>query len=296
MRKIGLGILIAVVTVVLTVGVASALPTLPGNQGTGKAKEVSPAVDEATGELKAPPEFVADLPESELTKIVFIRYAPGFPKIKPAKPVCSDDVAHPSEQCGEPGLPECPTGEKCINCKCVAPEEEPAPTTACYAFLAGSKPRWNWVEDYYYSTSTLGTTSAWATKTWDDVTSATIFGSGISEVLNWGVYDYKNSVSFGNYPEEGVLAVTAIWFRAKNIYEYDIMLDIDYTWGDANVDPTVFDLGTVTLHEFGHGAGLSDLYDVACIDNVMYGYLGLGEVKRALQSGDIAGIQTLYGK
>ncbi len=83
-----------------------------------------------------------------------------------------------------------------------------------------------------------------------------------------------------------MLAVTAIWFRGKSIYEYDIMFDTDYF---PNED---FDLDTVALHEFGHGAGLGDLYDSTCEDEVMYGYY-TGE-KTELKIGDITGIQTLY--
>ena len=44
------------------------------------------------------------------------------------KPVCGDGIAHPSEQCGEPGLPDCPPGSVCEKCKCVeeiAPPERP---------------------------------------------------------------------------------------------------------------------------------------------------------------------------
>lgn len=44
------------------------------------------------------------------------------------KPVCGDGIVHPSEQCGEPDLPACPEGTTCIDCKCVAEEEE----VACY--------------------------------------------------------------------------------------------------------------------------------------------------------------------
>lgn len=271
MKKIGLGILIGVVVAVLTVGVASALPA---NKGIDKAKEVSQAIDD-DGNIGAPPEFVIPFPpqlsESELTKVVFIRYAPGFQKDKPCN---NDGVCDPEEK------------GWCADCKGNG-EEEP-PTTACYGFLAGSKPSWNWLEDYYYSNSSLEGLSASAVATWETPVLEDIFGNGLLGSSPWGVYDYTNSISFGNYPEEGVLGVTAIWFRGKNIYEYDIMFDTDYF-------PDDFDLATVMLHEMGHGAGLGDLYDVTCIDNVMYGYLKAGEVKTTLGSGDITGIQRLYG-
>ena len=241
MRKIGLGILFAVVLITLTVGVASALPANKGR------------------EVKAPP----------LTKIVFIRYAPGFKQEKP----CNNDGVCNSDEKGW-----------CSDCKSGGEE---APTTACYDFLAGSKPRWNWVEDYHYSGDGLGTDSAWATATWDEATSTTIFGNGVSEALGWGIYDYKNSISYGNYDNSGVIAVTAIWFRGKNIYEYDIMFDTDYFPGDGSVN-----LATVVLHEFGHGAGLGDLYDTVCVSEVMYGIYD--EVDLDLGPDDITGIRELY--
>ncbi|MHC4309598.1 MAG: S8 family peptidase [Planctomycetota bacterium] len=48
-----------------------------------------------------------------------------------AKPVCGDGIAQKSEQCGEPGLPECPEGYVCENCKCVE-ETAPPDERSCY--------------------------------------------------------------------------------------------------------------------------------------------------------------------
>lgn len=227
-----------------------------------------------TDTANAPPEFVEDLPESKLTKIVFIRYAPGFQKERPCD---GDGVCGPDEK-----------WQFCSDCSKPGGEEEKP--TACYDFLAGSKPRWNWVEDYYYSDSTLENPSDSAVSTWEGATSGDIFGNGVSESNPWGVYDNKNAISFGNYEDPNVIAVTAIWFRGKNIYEYDIMFDTDY-FPSSHID-----LPTVVLHEFGHAAGLGDLYDPVCVDNVMYGYLSEDEVKTTLRDGDTAGIQTLYGE
>ena len=275
MKKIGLGILIGVVGVVFIVSVASALPSVPGIE---KAKVQSPAIDNVTGNVVAPPPDVTPFPqlsESELTKIIFIRYAPGKEPIA----TCGNSVCEPKEN-----PKNCPSD-------CKKGEEEPP--TGCYAFLSGAQPKWNWVAGYYYSTSTLESPSASAVLTWEGVSNIRdIFGNGVLEDYPWGVYDGKNSISFGNYEKNpDVIAVTAIWFRGKNIYEYDIMFDTDYFPGGIEGS---YDLETVALHEFGHGAGLNDLYDSVCSDNVMYGIYTVE--KTTLNDGDIAGIQALYGK
>jgi len=46
------------------------------------------------------------------------------------KPVCGNGIIEGGEKCGEPGLPECPTGYVCENCKCV--EETAPPERSCY--------------------------------------------------------------------------------------------------------------------------------------------------------------------
>ena len=47
------------------------------------------------------------------------------------KPVCGNGIIEGGEKCGEPGLPGCPTGYVCENCKCVEEETAP-PERACY--------------------------------------------------------------------------------------------------------------------------------------------------------------------
>jgi len=57
--------------------------------------------------------------------------------------------------------------------------------------------------------------------------------------------DGRNEILFGDYPQEGVIAVTVVWGyfsgppKEREIIEFDTMFDTDYIWGDATADPTV---------------------------------------------------------
>ncbi len=59
-----------------------------------------------------------------------------------AKAVCGDGIAHKSEQCGEPGLPGCPAGYVCENCKCV--EQTAPPERSCYPDTPSSQGQRPW--------------------------------------------------------------------------------------------------------------------------------------------------------
>lgn len=141
---------------------------------------------------------------------------------------------------------------------------------------------------------------------WDSWTSAELFDDSyaVNYEASWDTEtpDYENELVFGDYPEQGVIAVTIIWgyFSGppgrREIVEFDIMFDTDFVWGDADSNPNVMDLQNIATHEFGHGAGLDDLYKPEASEETMYGYADYGETKkRDLYIGDKAGIQEIYG-
>jgi len=141
---------------------------------------------------------------------------------------------------------------------------------------------------------------------WDGYTGSNIYETySIDYSSSWDddSPDGRNELLFGDYSESGVIAVTIIWGyfsgppSRREILEFDILFDTDYIWGDASTDTTVMDLQNIATHELGHGFGLADLYESSASEETMYGYSTEGEIKkRSLNSGDIAGIQDLYGK
>jgi len=145
-----------------------------------------------------------------------------------------------------------------------------------------------------------------STEEWDSWTSADLFGSySVDWDATWDTEtpDYKNELVFGDYDQDGVIAVCVVWGyftgppSTREIVEFDIMFDTDFTWGDVESDPEIMDLQNIATHELGHGLGLGDLYDDAAIEETMYGHSDYGETKkRTLYLGDTAGIQALYGE
>ncbi|MBU2099923.1 matrixin family metalloprotease, partial [Candidatus Micrarchaeota archaeon] len=114
--------------------------------------------------------------------------------------------------------------------------------------------------------------------------------------------DNLNTVSFGFDFSPNVIAVTNVWgyFGGKpstrELIEWDMQLNDYYFWGNAEIDSNLMDLQNIVTHELGHSAGLADLYRNRCYWETMFGYGEEGETyKRTLNSGDITGIQKLYG-
>lgn len=129
----------------------------------------------------------------------------------------------------------------------------------------------------------------------DDITTTT---KGYND-LAWtsGKRDGCNTIVWGDYPQQGVIAVTIIWYntKTKDISEFDVVFDTDYAWGDAAKNPSVMDLQNIATHELGHGVGLDDLYQSPAYRETMYGYSDYGDIMgRDLYIGDKEGILHLY--
>ncbi|MFQ6095047.1 MAG: matrixin family metalloprotease [Candidatus Bathyarchaeia archaeon] len=109
--------------------------------------------------------------------------------------------------------------------------------------------------------------------------------------------DGANTLIWGNYPTEGVIAVTILWYNVKTkaIIEFDLVFDTDFQWSLTGEEGKM-DIQNIATHELGHGAGLDDIYQEKANQETMYGYSTLGDIiKRDLYTGDKEGITKLYG-
>jgi subtilisin len=144
MKKIKLGILIGVIALVLSGVVMAGGMIIPVNEGAkerAKAPEHSPVISEdwklfphyvisENPLLKAwlgvkhqfPKAFSTDLSKTQLKilKILGVKTEPVQIYYLSGRPICGNGIIEGGEKCGEPGLPDCPEGYRCENCKCVA--------------------------------------------------------------------------------------------------------------------------------------------------------------------------------
>lgn len=145
-----------------------------------------------------------------------------------------------------------------------------------------------------------------AAEAWDSNTVGNIFGTvtygTVSIADETQAPDGKNEIMFGTFTNNGIIAQTTYWYsrRGGEIFDFDIVFNTYYTWGDSTISPggtsKSMDFLNIAIHEIGHGFGLSDLYQSKYNIQTMYGYAGADETsKRTLEYGDIAGIKALYG-
>src|SRR3990167_664608 len=147
-----------------------------------------------------------------------------------------------------------------------------------------------------FITSTIFTSA----EIWDSSTSSELFDNdyAIDYSATYGVQDFKNSIDFADYPNDGVIAVTSVWYTrvGKQIVEFDQRYNTRFAWGDATIDSSKMDLENIAVHELGHDVGLADIYSTSCLDVTMYGYSTEGETSKiTLEQPDITGLQTMYG-
>jgi hypothetical protein len=134
-------------------------------------------------------------------------------------------------------------------------------------------------------------------ETWDMETSASVFSyGGITYEHTSGTQDWVNVVDWGSY-RKGVIAVTMIWryVATGDIAEVDMKLNTKYAWS-LDGEEKKMDIQNIVTHEFGHWAGLDDLYNPEDAFLTMYGYSGYAVTyQQTLGLGDQLGIRAVYG-
>lgn len=137
---------------------------------------------------------------------------------------------------------------------------------------------------------------------WDAGTLRGLFSFGGS--TSSGPATGRNDVFFGPIEDRNVIAVTTVWYTrgSKEIVEADVQMNTNLPWGiDTDGEGPVslanaYDVRNIVTHEVGHVCGLADLYTARSSELTMYGYGGIGEVKKdSLEAGDVAGLRKLYG-
>jgi len=147
---------------------------------------------------------------------------------------------------------------------------------------------------YGFSISAVVTVITASAETWDSKTGAAVFSYQGTTTRTAGKYDGYNVVAWGRY-QAGVIAVTYIWYSGSKILETDTRLNTFYQWSLSG-EAEKMDVQNIMTHEFGHWAGLNDLYSDADYWLTMYGYSSYGETyKQTLGLGDILGLQAVYG-
>ena len=139
---------------------------------------------------------------------------------------------------------------------------------------------------------------------WEDASSANIFGTGSTTtgtlVADESSTDGLNEVYFGSIDSPGAIAVTITWgifsgpMANRELVEWDQVYDqTDFSWANDGSAGSM-DFENIATHEIGHAAGMGHPSST-CVDETMYAYADYGETKkRDLNTGDIAGIQSLY--
>ncbi|MGQ9515463.1 MAG: matrixin family metalloprotease [Thermoproteota archaeon] len=147
---------------------------------------------------------------------------------------------------------------------------------------------------YGFSTDNVVNAITKSADAWDVETSSQVFSYKGTTKRKAGTYDGYNVISWDAY-KSGVIAVTYIWTTGNRIIESDTRMNSIFAWS-LKGEAKKMDVQNIMTHEFGHWAGLADLYSDEDYWLTMYGYAGYGETyKRTLGLGDINGLEAVYG-
>ena len=162
----------------------------------------------------------------------------------------------------------------------------------------------------------------------NDLVTGKYLGAIIYSMLNWNIErdlfiwggytekywysnDGENTISFVKFTPRNYIGFAAIHYDPNitcpitgldAITDVDIVLNALHRWevdpdGEGPIRIKAFDVENIATHEMGHALGLADLYNIVNSELTMYGYASKGETKKmSLESGDIAGVEYIYGK
>lgn len=129
-----------------------------------------------------------------------------------------------------------------------------------------------------------------------------VFTRGSDTIRSRSAYDGQNIIAWGR-TSAGALGVTYIRYYSSNglVVDVDTIMNKKYPWswtpygsgvcGNINA----YDAQNILVHELGHWMGLDDEYGASYIDNTMYGYGSLGEVKKDTpENGDLINLPLIY--
>ena len=108
------------------------------------------------------------------------------------------------------------------------------------------------------------------------------------------VFDGENVIFWGATPNpaDTYLARTTVWYTSSGeAVEVDMQFNTDYLWATGAASGR-YDIQSVATHEAGHGIGLNH---VQVVTEVMYPSQSSNSTKRTLGSGDLNGVESLYG-
>jgi len=140
---------------------------------------------------------------------------------------------------------------------------------------------------------------------WESASPVDILGDGESGDVDRGsignTANGANEIMFADISSPGAIAVNISWGiffgnpANRELVEWDqVYDDEDFDWSYTG-EAGKMDFLNIATHEVGHATGLSHPGDT-CTEETMYASAAFAETKKqTIESGDIAGIQELYG-